>query len=160
MKKCSAPLIVTCLLIFASGSFSTLPGAITHVAPHLVSHEVFALDTLTIYNPTSKQCDADPLVTASNRRINLDELQAGTIRWMAVSRDMLKRWGGRLHYGDTVNLHAGDDGIDGLWIIQDTMNKRFKRRGDLLFDARMRSKGMWTGVTITKRRLYTITLDS
>jgi hypothetical protein len=158
--KVAVSLVITFLLIFTSGYFFTLPGAVSDVLPDLISREVFALDTLTIYNPSSKQCDGDPLVTASNRRINLAELQTGTIRWMALSRDMLKRWGGQLHYGDTVELHAGDKSIDGIWIIQDTMNRRFKKRGDLLFDSRLRSKGMWTGVTITKRRSYAVTLDS
>jgi hypothetical protein len=158
--KVGASLVITHLLIFISGYFFTLPGAVRDVLPDLTSREVFVLDTLTIYNPSSKQCDADPLVTASNQRINLAELQTGAIRWMALSRDMLKRWGGQLHYGDTIDLRAGDESIDGIWIIQDTMNKRFKKRGDLLFDSRLRSKGMWTGVTITKHRSYAITLDS
>jgi hypothetical protein len=72
---------------------------------------------------------------------------------------MLVRWGGQLNFGDTVTLHAGDELIDGQWIIQDTMNKRFKNRGDLLFHSRLRSAGMWTKVTIKKRKIYSIAID-
>jgi hypothetical protein len=120
---------------------------------------MFTLDTLTVYNPSEAQCDADPFVTASNRRINPDKLRKGTIRWMAVSRNMLKRWGGGLNFGDTVVIQSGDTTIDGLWVIQDTMNKRYKNRGDLLFDERFKSNGLWTNVTITKRKLYNISKE-
>jgi hypothetical protein len=99
-------------------------------------------------------------VTASNRRINVKKLRKGSIRWMAVSRDLLKRWGGSLAYGDTVELTAGDPGIDGVWVIQDTMNKRYTKRGDLLFDCKIRSGGLWTGVTITRKKMYDVATDS
>ena len=112
----------------------------------------FKLEMVTVYNPLSSQCDATPLVTASNQRINRTKLRAGAIRWMALSRDLLKKWGGALHYGDTVYLKAGDPNIDGHWVIQDTMNKRFRNRGDLLFDAKTRNTGKWLDVTITTRK--------
>jgi hypothetical protein len=72
---------------------------------------------------------------------------------------MLKRWGGQFDYGDTVIVHTGDPAIDGKWIIQDTMNKRFKNRGDLLFDSKIRSRGMWVNVTILKRKVYALKSD-
>jgi len=160
MKKSGIIVSATCLIILSSGYFSTLPGAITNSRPDLIFHESFALDTLTIYHPSSAQCDADPFITASNKRININQLKHGKLRWMALSRNMLGRWGGKLNYGDTVTLHANDPSIDGDWIIQDTMNKRFKNRGDLLFDSSLRSTGMWKGVTISKRKKYSIDLLS
>lgn len=69
---------------------------------------------------------------------------------MALSRDLLKRWNGKFQYGDTVLVTAGDPEIDGLWIIKDTMNKRYKKRGDLLFDTQVRSLGKWKNVEISK----------
>jgi hypothetical protein len=156
MKKGIAIVFITLSFIFTSGYFSTLPGAVTNAVPVLVSHETFILETLTIYNPLRQQCDGDPLITASNKKINTVKLQQGAIRWMALSRDMLARWGGQFNYGDTVLLDAGDPAIDGEWIIQDTMNKRFKNRGDLLFHSRLRSTGMWANVKIVKRKIYTV----
>ena len=109
------------------------------------------LNTLTIYNPTHRQCDSSPLITASNKRIDKDKLYKQEIKWMAVSRNLLKKWNGEFSYGDTVLLTSGDKSIDGLWVIHDNMNKRFKDRGDLLFDSRIRSLGKWKDVKISKR---------
>lgn len=114
------------------------------------------LDALTVYNPSQAQCDQTPLITASNSRINTDELKKQNIRWMALSRDLLKRWKGSFHYGDTVLVTAGDPQIDGLWVIKDTMNKRYKKRGDLLFDTDVRNLGKWKSVAVSKVTWLTI----
>jgi hypothetical protein len=120
-----------------------------------VEKEVTALlKTLTVYNPTAKQCDSSPLVTASNKHIDQEKLYRQEIKWMAVSRDLLKKWRGEFSYGDTVMLTSGDEAIDGLWVIHDNMNKRFTNRGDLLFDSRIRTLGKWADVTISKRVPY------
>lgn len=116
-------------------------------------YESFTLDTLTIYHPVVAQCDSDPLITASSAKISLPKLRKQKIRWMALSRDMLTRWNGRLSYGDTVQLVSGDKAIDGLWIIQDTMNKRYKKRGDLLFDQSVRKRGRWLNVKLYKKSI-------
>ena len=108
------------------------------------------LDALTIYHPTTKQCDSAPLITASNSRIDTGKLKHQQLRWMALSRDLIKRWKGEFHYGDTVMVNANDPAIDGLWIIKDTMNKRFKKRGDLLFDQSVRKSGKWKNVEIAR----------
>lgn len=151
MKKVNLAFPVCAILVFSLAL--TLPGATTQRDSMLVIPEIFILDTLTIYNPTTRQCDRDPLVTASNKRIDIDELRAGTIRWMALSRNMLKRWGGELNYGDTMALQTGDSAVDGLWVIQDTMNKKYMNRGDLLFDV-SRSHGMWRNVRMTRTKRY------
>lgn len=114
------------------------------------SSEVFVLETLTIYNPEEGQCDADPLITANNSRIDLEKLRRNEIRWMALSRNLLKRWNGAFNYGDTVSLHSGDASIDGLWVINDNMNKRFRDRGDLLFHRNSRTTGIWKNVKIAR----------
>jgi hypothetical protein len=108
------------------------------------------LETLTIYHPTVKQCDSTPLITASNARINVEKLYKQELRWIALSRDLLKRWKGDFNYGDTIVLASGDSRIDGLWIIQDNLNKKYKNRGDLLFDSRVRKLGKWNNVKISK----------
>jgi hypothetical protein len=73
---------------------------------------------------------------------------------MALSREMLSRWGGELKYGDTLTVNAGDNAIDGEWIIQDTMAKRFSKHGDLLFHQVNRKTGRWTNVTVQKTEKY------
>lgn len=146
-------LFVTIILVCASAPFLTLPGAISPRPNAVVVRESFILDTLTIYNPLRLQCDRDPLITASNERISPEKLISGELRWMALSRDLLKRWGGTFHFGDTLTVVAGDPSIDGNWIIQDTMNKRYRNRGDLLFDASTRSTGRWTNVTLTRKKM-------
>lgn len=75
---------------------------------------------------------------------------------MALSRDLLKRWKGDFHYGDTVLVKSGDSQIDGFWVIKDTMNKRYKNRGDLLFDKQVRRLGKWENVELSKVTWLTI----
>ena len=110
----------------------------------------YILDALTVYHPEKRQCDRSPLITASNSKIDLSELQNQNIRWMALSRDLLKRWKGEFQYGDTVLVTSGDPQIDGFWVIKDTMNKRYKNRGDLLFDKQVRKLGKWKNVELSK----------
>jgi hypothetical protein len=127
------------------------PRAIQHVDNiPIVEPDYFVLETLTIYNPTEDQCDSTPLITASNARIDVEKLRRQEIRWMALSRNLLRKWNGKFHYGDTVMLHAGDPAIDGLWVINDNMNKRFKDRGDLLFHSDTRRGGLWKNVKLAK----------
>lgn len=108
------------------------------------------LETLTIYHPVAGQCDNSPLITANNSHIDLEKLRRNEIRWMALSRDLLKRWNGKFNYGDTVHLEAGDPAIDGLWVINDSMNKRFNNRGDLLFHRDSRATGIWKNVKMNR----------
>ncbi|CAN5565679.1 hypothetical protein BH10BAC4_BH10BAC4_19810 [soil metagenome] len=111
---------------------------------------VHILKTLTVYNPTTKQCDNTPFITASNAKIDALKLAKQQLRWIALSRNLLKRWKGDFSYGDTVKIFAGDPAIDGLWIIQDNLNKRYRDRGDLLFDRKVRRHGIWKNVQISK----------
>ena len=96
------------------------------------------------------QCDRTPLVTASNSKIDKLKLHKQEIRWMALSRNLLKRWNGKFHYGDTVIVNSGDREIDGFWIIKDSMNKRYRNYGDLLFDRGIRKLGKWRKVEISR----------
>lgn len=85
--------------------------------------------TATMYNPVKGQCDSDPLTTAGMFKINPDK--ASEHKWIAVSRDLLKRWGGVFNYGDRVCI-KGAGHKDGIYTIVDTMNKRFRNRIDFL----------------------------
>lgn len=85
--------------------------------------------TATMYNPVAGQCDEDPLVTAGMYKI--DPEKASKQKWIAVSRNLLKRWGGRFEYGDRVKI-KGAGHKDGVYTIVDTMNKRYRNRIDFL----------------------------
>lgn len=113
--------------------------------------EVALLNHLTVYNPSVHQTDSDPLVTASMSVIDTVALATGEVRWMALSRDLLKRWNGALNYNDTIRVVTGDASIDGDWIVKDCMPKRRTLSGDLLFHASARKYGLWKNVRILKR---------
>ena len=85
--------------------------------------------TATMYYPTTGQCDKDPYLTAGLYKIN--PKRASKQKWIALSRDLLKRWGGKSHYGDKVFI-SGANKKDGVYTIVDTMNKRYKKRMDFL----------------------------
>lgn len=102
--------------------------------------------TATMYYPVKGQCDKDPLVTAGMYKIN--EHKASKHKWIAVSRDLLKRWGGKLNYGDMVKVEGTKD-KDGVYKVVDTMNKRFRNRMDFL-ETKGTSKYKYDNVKITR----------
>lgn len=144
-------IVMLILQFFCSNSTAIAPVPVT-IKPPARSSFSLMLDVLTVYNPLASQCDSSPLITASNQRISESKLRSGEIRWMALSRDLLKRWGGRIHYGDTISLYSGDPSIDGIWVVHDTMHKRFRNRGDLLFDSKVRTRGKWSNVMVTLKK--------
>lgn len=82
----------------------------------------------TKYHPVRSQCSGNPLITADGSKINLSKLKAGKLRWIAVSRDLLRHY----DYGDTVLVVSENKNISGRWVIHDTMNSRFKQKIDFL----------------------------
>ena len=85
--------------------------------------------TVTMYNPTRGQTDKTPNELADGTKIN--PKKASSYRYIALSRDLLKRWGGPFDYGDYVIIKgAGKD--DGVYQVKDTMNSRFTNRVDIL----------------------------
>lgn len=100
--------------------------------PEPESLDVIASVTGTIYQPVTAQCDNSPLITADNSKICLTALNKRELRWVALSRNLLRRWGGSFNYGDTIYVHHPNDSIRGEWIIHDTMNRRYKNRIDFL----------------------------
>jgi hypothetical protein len=145
--------VLAILLMFptAVGLPLSAPKVVPLITAPMSEPDYHILETLTIYHPVANQCDDDPLITANNSRIDLDKLSRNEIRWMALSRNLLKRWHGEFNYGDTVVVQAGDPAIDGLWVINDNMNKRFRDRGDLLFHPGIRTAGIWRNVRISHK---------
>jgi len=89
------------------------------------------LDRATTYQPTEAQCDSNPLTTADGSVINPDDYQ----NWVALSRDLLKRWGGQFDYGDTLEIYsAKNTNLNGEWIVHDCMAARYKNSIDFLLE--------------------------
>jgi len=100
------------------------------------------LVTATIYHADPAQTDADYLTTASNKTINEADPQGH--RWIAVSRD-LEQHG--FVFGTKV-LVEGAGQLDGIWTVEDRMNKRWTKRIDFLVDKDVKG-GKWNNVKIT-----------
>lgn len=93
------------------------------------SKEEICKVVVTMYNAVEGQCDADPYTTASMRTIN--PTKATEHKWIAMSRNLLKRWKGKFDYGQKVKL-IGCGEKDGVYTIVDCMNERYVDRVDIL----------------------------
>ena len=74
------------------------------------------------------------LVTIGAELLNgtrIDTRNAGKYRFIAVSRDLLARWGGPFEYGDYIVIE-GTDKWDGIYQVRDTMNPKWVKRVDIL----------------------------
>lgn len=103
----------------------------------------------SIYHPVTEQCDERPLETASGDWIDTNRITE--LKWIAVSRDLHKRWGGELKFGDTVII-SGTGIIDGEYVVKDIMNKRYHRKIDILVSPESGIYNHWKGLTIEKKR--------
>ena len=103
--------------------------------------------TVTQYHPAKEQCDDDPLVTADNSVIDLEELEQGNIKWVAISRDLREVY----DYGDVIVL-SGDPEIAGTYIVHDTMHPRFTNRIDILTSPGQPT-GKWEQIIAEKKRV-------
>ena len=85
--------------------------------------------TVTTYNPTKAQCDNTPNITADGTKFKT--WKASSYRYVALSRDLLSRWGGPFEYGDYIIIEGTDD-RDGVYQVRDTMNPKWTNRVDIL----------------------------
>ena len=84
---------------------------------------------VTMYQPIYPQTDTTPDITADGTRIKVHK--ASEYKFIALSRNLLKRWGGPFDYGDFVLLkHAGHK--DGVYQVRDTMNPKWVNVVDIL----------------------------
>jgi 3D (Asp-Asp-Asp) domain-containing protein len=84
--------------------------------------------TVTMYHPVAGQTDDTPNITADGSVIKISK--ASEYRYVAVSRNMLIRYGGFLRYGDYVWVNAGKK--SGVYQVRDTMAPRWINRIDIL----------------------------
>jgi 3D (Asp-Asp-Asp) domain-containing protein len=99
------------------------------------------LVTATIYHATPEQTDSTPHITASNKIIDLGNPQKH--RWIAVSRDLEAKG---LTFGVKVKV-TGAGNLDGIWTVQDRMNRRWLSRIDFLVSKDM-TGGKWENVRV------------
>ena len=85
--------------------------------------------TVTTYNPTRAQTDSTPNELADGTKIK--PWRATDYRYVALSRDLIARWGGPFEYGDYIVIE-GTDGWDGIYQVRDTMNPKWTNRVDIL----------------------------
>lgn len=107
---------------------------------------------VTVYNAVAGQCNNDPSHTASMFRLNMKDVASHKI--MAMERTFMKELG--LKYGDVVKLEGTYRGLqDGVYQIQDTMNKRFagKHKVDILVPNNIKFGGTAKGTTA---KIYTL----
>ena len=99
------------------------------------------LVTATIYHATPEQTDSTPDITASNKKIDLSNPLKH--RWIAVSRDLEAKG---LTFGVKVCV-TGAGNLDGIWTVQDRMNRRWTNRIDFLVNKDLKG-GKWENVRI------------
>ena len=93
-------------------------------------YEIQSFDvTVTTYNPTKYQTDSTPNELADGTKIK--PWLATKYRYVALSRDLIARWGGPFEYGDYIIIE-GTDGWDGVYQVRDTMNPKWTNRVDIL----------------------------
>ena len=85
--------------------------------------------TVTMYHPTKYQTDSTPDITADGTKINI--WKASEYRYVALSRDLLSRWGGPFEYGDYIVI-KGIGENSGIYQVRDTMNPKHTNRVDIL----------------------------
>ena len=81
--------------------------------------------TATTYKATQNETDSTPLVTASGFKIN--PKRAKQHRIIAVSRDLKRKY----KFGTRVKV-SGAGKYSGEYVVRDVMNKRYKKRIDIL----------------------------
>lgn len=101
---------------------------------------------VTMYQPTRYQTDNTPNITADGTKIRIKN--ASEYKFVALSRNLLKRWGGPFNYGDFILL-KGADNKDGVYQVRDTMNPKFVNYVDIL-ESKNVSPYKFTGCDIFK----------
>ena len=84
---------------------------------------------VTMYQPVYPQTDSSPNITADGTHIRISK--ASDYKFVALSRNLLKRWGGPFDYGDFI-LIKGTPDKDGVYNVRDTMNPKYVNYVDIL----------------------------
>ena len=95
----------------------------------------------TTYTPSEKETDSTPLITASGFKITNPKKH----KIIAISRDLRRKWG----WGTKVRI-VGAGKYDGTYRVHDLMNKRYRKRIDILIGTKDKQ------TKLKKIKVYTI----
>ena len=110
----------------------------------LISTKLMSQETIvhcTVYHAVPEQTNEDPQHTAFMFKLDLDNPYKHRI--IAVSRDLLEEFPG----GTKVRIEGTK--YDGIFIVNDKMNKRWTKRIDILINEDMQI-GSWSDVKLSK----------
>ena len=86
---------------------------------------------VTMYRPNKRETDSTPNITADGTRIRISK--ASDYKYVALSRNLLKRWGGPFDYSDFILIKGTTNGHkDGVYQVRDTMNPKYVNYVDIL----------------------------
>ena len=89
--------------------------------------DAYKVVTLTTYTIERNQTDSNPLETASGYIV--DSINPKRHKVIAISRDLKSKF----KFSDSVHItNAGS--YDGVYVVEDIMNRRFKDRIDILIN--------------------------
>lgn len=117
-------------------------------APAVPAEPIHIKVDASVYFPVEEQTDEDPLITADGSQIN--EKNPSGHRWLALSRNLLSRWGGQIEYGDSVKVVGISDKLDGVYVVRDAMHRRIRNRVDILVGPNDNIMGYWEDVKLIK----------
>jgi predicted SpoU family rRNA methylase len=86
---------------------------------------------VTMYRPNIRETDSTPNITADGTRFRIGK--TSDYKYIALSRNLLKRWGGPFDYGDFILIKGTTDAHkDGVYNVRDTMNPKYVNYVDIL----------------------------
>ena len=115
-------LILSFIVLFLPTEFKNEEERMDEYVSSVVPSEVV---TITTYTPSVEETDSTPLITASGFKIN--ERNPRRHRIVAVSRDLKRKY----KFGTKLRI-KGAGKYDGTYTVRDVMNKRFRKRIDIL----------------------------
>lgn len=109
--------------------------------------EPYEVVTLTTYKSIGSETDDSPRITASGFKISKKNPKRHRI--IAVSRDLKKKY----PFGTKLKIkNAGK--FDGEYVVEDVMNKRYKKRIDILINPKDKQTTMKGVKLITQNTTY------
>jgi 3D (Asp-Asp-Asp) domain-containing protein len=115
-------LILSFIVLFLPTEFKNEEERMDEYVSSVAPSEVV---TITTYTPSVEETDSTPLITASGFKIN--ERNPRRHRIVAVSRDLKRKY----KFGTKLRI-KGAGKYDGTYTVRDVMNKRFRKRIDIL----------------------------
>ena len=97
--------------------------------------------TMTTYRAVAEECDSTPNITASGFKITNPKKH----KIIAVSHDLKKKW----KWGTKVRI-TGAGRLSGTYYVRDLMNKRYRKRIDILIGRKDKQ------TKLKKIKVYTI----